>query len=80
VSEFIVAKVGPFWSVVNNGVIFGHHPSQTAAVAAAVGTATRAALADGPKRVILEEDDGRREVIWNSEEHTDTRHDGPQPR
>ncbi len=74
VAEFVLAQVGPFWAVANNGVMFSKHPSQASAVAAAVASATRAAIANGPKRVILEEADGRREVIWNSEDQPDTRH------
>ncbi len=73
-AEFVVAKVGPFWAVTNNGVMFSQHQSQGGAVAAAVGAATRASLASGPKRVILEETDGRRELIWNAEDQPDTGH------
>jgi hypothetical protein len=79
VSEFIVSKVGPHWVVVNNGVIFSRHANEAGAVAAATGSAAYAATVDGPKRVILERENGPREVIWNSEEHAGTRHGGSPP-
>jgi hypothetical protein len=73
--DFIVRRLGAHWVVVNNGVAFTRHLSEAGAVAAATGSAIRAAHMDGPKRVILQREDGPEEVIWDSEDHPDTRHE-----
>jgi hypothetical protein len=73
VSDFIVRRSGPLWVVFNNEVVYSRHANQVSAIIAAKGSAVRAAPVNGPKRVILEQEDGSHEVIWTSEEHTDTR-------
>ncbi len=66
--DFVVLRMGPQWVVVNDGVVFSRHGMQAVAAAAAIEVATRTPLAHGPNRVVVEHKDGRREVIWNSDE------------
>jgi hypothetical protein len=47
VPDFVVLKLGPQWVVVSDGVVFSRHAMKAVAAAAAVGVATRAALAAG---------------------------------
>jgi hypothetical protein len=63
---YIVSKLANFWGVVNYGVILSRCSTSSEAIRLAVETAARSAKRDGPAQVLKEDDDGGRQVVWDS--------------
>jgi hypothetical protein len=66
-SDFVVKRVGDFWAVVNNSIIFAEGRTAPEVVRRAVALATEAARRDGPTRVIYHSSDRERTVVWDSQ-------------
>lgn len=66
-SDIIVKRVGEFWTAVNNSVILAEGLAAPQVIAKAVALASEAAKREGPTRVICQNSDLDRQVVWASQ-------------
>ncbi len=64
--DLIVTKVAVFWAVVCAAVIFSTAPTSSEAIRRAVMTAATMARNGRAVRVLMENPDGERHVVWDS--------------